>query len=172
MRSKFLILNNISFRYGSSPDAILNDITLQFPAGWTGIVGANGSGKTTLLKLASKQLEPANGSVKSSGVNYYCEQRTDNKPFCYDEFASCFDKQSYKMQNLLNVDLAWFSRWDTLSHGERKRCQIATALFINPDILVIDEPTNHIDAECKEVLIKSLETFNGIGRTVIAVCAS
>jgi ATPase subunit of ABC transporter with duplicated ATPase domains len=166
MSAKHLQLSNIFFKYDSLSDFILKDISIQFSAGWTGIVGSNGSGKTTLLKLASGQLTPAEGNVKSSGITYYCEQRTDDRPIGYREFASSFDKHSYKIQNLLDVDLNWFERWDTLSHGERKRCQIAAALFVNPDILVIDEPTNHIDSECRDILINALRSFEGIGLIV------
>ena len=47
---------------------------------------------------------------------------------------------------LLGVEPEWAERWDTLSHGERKRAQIAAALWRRPDVLALDEPTNHLDA--------------------------
>lgn len=161
-----LKLNKISYKYSESPNEILKDFTFQFPSGWTGIIGANGSGKTTLLKVASQILEPTSGIVQSTGLVYYCEQRTEGPPKGHDQFIDSYEKRAFKVQNLLGVNVEWFERWNTLSHGERKRCQIASALFHEPDILAIDEPTNHIDAEAKQILIDALKTFNGFGLIV------
>ena len=52
---------------------------------------------------------------------------------------------------------------DTLSHGERKRSQIAVALWKQPELLALDEPTNHIDAAARRLLIDSLRQFRGVG---------
>ena len=51
------------------------------------------------------------------------------------------------------------ARWRTLSRSERKRAQIAVALHQAPDLLTIDEPTNHIDADTREMLEGALGTF-------------
>ncbi len=45
----------------------------------------------------------------------------------------------------LQVEENWATRWPTLSHGERKRAQIGVALWQRPDVILLDEPTNHID---------------------------
>jgi ATPase subunit of ABC transporter with duplicated ATPase domains len=166
MKDKLLQLNNVSFKYDSSSDLILKNINLQFSVGWTGIIGTNGAGKTTLLKLGSEQLFPTAGTINSNGITYYCEQRTDNKPDRYSEFVSSFEKRSYKIQRLLHINIDWFDRWDTLSHGERKRCHIAAALFVDSDILLIDEPTNHIDSDTKRILLDALKSYRGIGLIV------
>ncbi|MDX1699945.1 MAG: ATP-binding cassette domain-containing protein, partial [Melioribacteraceae bacterium] len=166
MKTRYLQFNNISYKYETSPEFIFKDINLNFPIGWTGIIGANGSGKTTLLELASEELTPTSGSVQNYGTTYYCKQRTDFPPPYYQKLIDSYDKESFKILDLVSVKPEWFDRWESLSHGERKRCQIATALYSSPDILVVDEPTNHIDNECREILIKSLKTFKGIGLIV------
>ncbi len=166
MSKQLLQLNNVFFKYGNSAENIFSSINIRFSKGWTGIAGTNGSGKTTLLKLASGILQPTGGSVVSTGTVYYCEQRTDEKPSGYRDFLSSYEKRSYRIRNLLGIEDEWFDRWHTLSHGERKRCQIATALFVNPGVLAIDEPTNHIDAETKHVLTNALRTFGGTGLIV------
>ena len=61
----------------------------------------------------------------------------------------------------------WAGRWDTLSHGERKRGQIGVALWQAPHILAIDEPTNHVDMEARHLLHQALSSFTGVG---ILVC--
>ena len=53
----------------------------------------------------------------------------------------------------------WAERWATLSHGERKRAQIAVALWQQPEVLLIDEPTNHIDAGARALLCEALPPF-------------
>lgn len=161
-----LKFNNVSYKYPEAASQIFEGINLQFSEGFTGIIGSNGSGKSTLLKLAATILKPTSGSVKYDGIIYYCEQRTDEQPTRSNDFIFSFEKHSYKIRKLLGVDEKWFDRWDTLSHGERKRCQIGTALFLNPNILLIDEPTNHIDSNTRVVLVNALKSFKGIGLIV------
>src|SRR6185295_591892 len=52
------------------------------------------------------------------------------------------------------------------SHGERKRAQIATALWQDPLLLAIDEPTNHIDAAARSLLIEAMRSYRGVGLLV------
>jgi macrolide transport system ATP-binding/permease protein len=163
MSSLLFQFYKVSFKYPSSVSDIIEDLTIQLSPGFTGLVGSNGSGKTTLLKLAANYLFPTSGKIIYGGNVYYCEQRTDNLPENYKSFISSFEKQTYRLKDILMIEDSWFKRWETLSHGERKRCQIACALFAQPNILLIDEPTNHIDLNTKKVLINALKTFNGIG---------
>ena len=74
--------------------------------------------------------------------------------------------RSFVLKDNLKIEQEWFSRWDSLSYGEPKRCQIAIALFKEPDILLMDEPINHIDAESRALLINSFKQFGGIGLVV------
>lgn len=161
-----LILNKITFKYEYSPNPLIENINLQFSKGWTGIVGANGSGKSTLLKLISKQFQPSSGTISSKGIIHYLDQRTDDPPLDYEDFLDSYEKESFVIQDSLKIKTEWFENWNALSHGERKRCQIGVALFKNPDILLIDEPTNHIDSDCRELLINSLKRYRGIGLIV------
>jgi ATPase subunit of ABC transporter with duplicated ATPase domains len=57
-------------------------------------------------------------------------------------------------------------RWDSLSHGERKRIQIAHALWFNPPLLAVDEPTNHLDKEARSLISGSLKEYRGLGLMV------
>ena len=54
-------------------------------------------------------------------------------------------------------------RFDALSFGERTKIQAAVALWQSPDVLVLDEPTNHVDAPCRVQLTHALRKFPGIG---------
>ncbi len=165
--ARFLQLDRVSFAYPGMVEPLLADVTAHFLEGeWTGIVGANGAGKTTLLKLASGGLAPSGGTIRQIGSAQYAVQRTDAPPDDWDEFMDAWDPVAMDVRQRLGVDLEWAGRWDALSHGERKRVQIAIALWHRPDVLALDEPTNHLDAGAKRVLLEALKSFRGVGLLV------
>jgi macrolide transport system ATP-binding/permease protein len=166
MNDPFIKFNQVSYQYDTMAHPILNNISLHFRSGWTGIVGANGSGKTTLLKLALGNINPDSGSIETPKEGVYCEQRTDNIPSQFENFLESWDSDVYVLKGQLEIEADWKERWKSLSHGERKRAQIATVLWQNPEFLAIDEPTNHIDRNGRLQLIQSLEKYQGVGLMV------
>jgi ATPase subunit of ABC transporter with duplicated ATPase domains len=66
----------------------------------------------------------------------------------------------------LGIEPDWPYRWETLSHGERKRLQLGIALWQQPEILALDEPTNHLDREARAMVGEALETYGGTGLLV------
>lgn len=159
----FLYIDKLSFSYENCVKPLFDSLSFQLQQGWTGIVGANGSGKTTLLKLSTGNLPPDFGFINFKGTSYYCEQRTDFIPSDFKNFISATDKYAFRLKNALQIQDDWLTRWDQLSHGERKRCQIATALFCDPALLAIDEPSNHLDTDSKQILFNALKAYKGIG---------
>lgn len=153
----------VSFRYDGMEGPVVDRLTAHFPAGWTGVVGANGAGKTTVLKLAAGMLVPGRGTVRSPGKSIYCPQRTDDAPEMFEEFVEAFDGRACQLKGQLGIRKHWPHAWDTLSHGERKRAQIAVALWREPEVFVVDEPTNHIDREARQLLMEALASFKGVG---------
>ncbi len=161
-----LSLENITFQYESSPGPLWNPVRVSFMTGWTGVMGANGTGKTTLLCLATGHLTPLSGTLIGAGSSVYCPQRTDDPPEQFREFMMAADGEAWHWRGLLGLKPDWPDRWDTLSHGERKRAQIAVALWSNPEVLAIDEPTNHLDRKARNQIIQALHEFRGIGLIV------
>ncbi len=161
--SCFLALSHINFEYDSAAQPLFQELTIQFSPGWTGIIGANGSGKTTLLKLLAGQIIPDSGHVQNSGNISFCEQEVLLPPSNCDEFFNSYDSYAFHLQQNLKLSNDMKERWNVLSMGERKKIQIAAALFNDPDILCIDEPTNHLDASGREQLARELHNFQGIG---------
>lgn len=161
-----LSLSRITFRHKNAIEPLFDTVSATFPIGWTGIIGANGTGKTTLLMLVCGELEPETGHIHRPGRIIYCPQRTDDAPELFRDFMSAIDGYACELRGKLKINNGWIGRWDTLSHGERKRVQIAVALWQEPDVLAIDEPTNHIDADARSLLITALKTFDGIGLLV------
>ncbi len=166
MAQPFLRFQNVAFTYTGMTKPLLVGVAVRFPCGWTGIVGANGVGKTTLLKLAVGDLETHDGTVHHLGSARYCPQRTDDAPADLAEFIEDTDRDAVTLRRQLGVLPEWPTRWATLSHGERKRAQIAVALWRNPDVLALDEPTNHIDADARRLLLGALREFRGVGLLV------
>ena len=166
MSKQFLKFNSVTFGYKNSINDMFSDVSFQLTNGWTGLIGANGSGKTTLLKLASGLIKCGSGSIEFPLNVYYNEQRTDEPPNNFEELLQSYDNRSLRLINELDIKPDWLNRWGTLSHGERKRAQIACALVSNPELLAIDEPTNHLDEKAKEMIYNSLKSFRGIGLIV------
>jgi macrolide transport system ATP-binding/permease protein len=166
MIHQFLSFHSASFRYPPSPEPVFDGLDFELPRGWTGIVGANGAGKTTLLLLAAGLLEPVDGSVRSPGNALYCPQRTDDVPPFLADLLEADDAEAGSLRSRLGIGGDWPDRWETLSHGERKRAQIAVALWRDPPVLCIDEPTNHVDAATRRLLVGGLRRFGGIGLLV------
>ena len=165
--ARFLHFEHVSFSYPGMADPLLSDVEAFFPeGGWTGIVGANGTGKTTLLKLAAGEFEPSRGRIQQLGAARYAVQRTDVPPPDWMEFMDSYEPDALDWRIRLGVEEDWAGRWDSLSHGERKRLQIAVALWRNPEVLALDEPTNHLDAAAKGFLLNALRLYRGVGLLV------
>jgi ATPase subunit of ABC transporter with duplicated ATPase domains len=101
------------------------------PGSRIGIIGRNGSGKSTLLKIIQGSVLPSDGEIR----------RPDD------------DKISYVPQLIENDD--------TSSGGERFNHALTAALSTCPDILLLDEPSNHLDQKNKKALIKLLNAYEG-----------
>ena len=129
-------------------------------------MGPNGAGKTTFLKLAAGLLSPDTGQIAAPSLALYCPQRTDNPPEEMENFIRSLDKEAVLIRSRLEIQTDWPRRWDSLSHGERKRAQIGAALWQNPDLLAVDEPTNHMDMDARRVLGRALACYPGVGLLV------
>ncbi|MGO9601815.1 MAG: ATP-binding cassette domain-containing protein [Candidatus Binataceae bacterium] len=164
----FVRLADLSFSFADSVP-ILRDVSFQLAPGWTGVVGANGAGKTTLLRLITGDLEPVAGHVHFDppGASIsVCPQTVEVATLAIKSLAAAADGTSRRIHGELALDPVSLERWPTLSPGERKRWQVGAALAAEPAILVLDEPTDHLDADARELLVAALARFRGIGIVV------
>lgn len=161
-----LIVESLSFSFATSSTPLFSQLAFQCPTGWTGICGANGVGKSTLLRLVSGELSPQKGRIHLPGPHVYCPQRTDHTTPDIENFFYDFDSPALSLRSRLGIEEDWIDRWESLSHGERKRIQIASALWREPSVLLLDEPSNHIDAQTTELLLSAIQDFEGIGLLV------
>lgn len=162
----FITLHNVSYTYDDSPVPALEGLSATFAEGWTGIVGNNGAGKSTLLKLLCGHLRPDGGTIRPAASGVYCAQETALEPENLYDFASDYSAKAVRLRASLELEDDWLWRYGTLSHGERKRIQVACALSLNPAVVSLDEPTNHLDSQTREVLLGALKAHRGVGLLV------
>lgn len=156
-------LSNISYSYPSAAEPVLSGLTLAFPQGWCGVVGDNGCGKTTLARVICGELAPSSGSITQGLVCAMCVQDANVEPRRLTEFACDYAPEAVRLRSELGVCDDWAWRFDQLSGGQRKRLQVAVALWERPDLLVMDEPTNHVDAPTRRAIMRALAGYRGIG---------
>ncbi|MCA9262402.1 MAG: ABC-F family ATP-binding cassette domain-containing protein, partial [Planctomycetales bacterium] len=159
---------------GYPSHTVARDITVEIEHGQrTAVVGDNGQGKTTFLRTLVDSLEPTAGHVKwghGCRIGTYAqhvysslpEQLTVHEYLEYQAMAGTVDQQ------ILAVAGALLFRGDhvrkkiaVLSGGERARLCLAGLLLGDYNILVLDEPGNHLDVQTVEALAQSLIDYRG-----------
>lgn len=165
MLAKFLTIDKISKRYGEV--VVLESFTLNVELGTvTALVGVNGSGKTTLLRILAGLEEPLRGRIMFQNkimarhelrqISTLVFQRTAifNSSVYYNVAFGLKAKgygrdevQRRVSQALTGVGLADFQsrKAKTLSGGEQQRVALVRAFVIDPNILLLDEPTANLD---------------------------
>ncbi|MEQ1503799.1 MAG: ATP-binding cassette domain-containing protein [Myxococcota bacterium] len=162
--SRSLQVSDLSFSH-SDVVPVVDRVSFQLGPGFTGVIGANGAGKSTLLALLAGILRPTRGTVSAPGPIHLCPQEA-----ALDEpiraFAWGWVDGAWALQARLGLDPATLDRWTTLSPGERRRWQIGAALAASPATLLLDEPTDHLDADARHWLLDALAGYRGIGVVV------
>lgn len=162
-----LALSHITYTYPGAPAPLLNDISVTFPTGWTAVMGDNGIGKSTLMNVARGATAADSGQVSPrDAVIAYCPQDVATQPSNLEDFANDWNPNALAMRDALGIDDGWPYRYETLSGGERKRIQIACAMMARPDVLILDEPTNHVDAPTRDAMVRAMLLFTGQKREV------
>jgi len=191
-----LELNRVSFAYFDG--LVLQDISLSIrPGEMVGLLGPNGSGKTTLIKLASGILKPNRGEIRLNGSSLSRLKRKAiaqsvavvpqqfHIPFAFTAgdivmlgripFLKPFAEESDAERRLVARTMAQVGiadlagrRFDELSGGERQKVILAMALAQQPELLLLDEPTAHLDISHQVEILELVKRLNLEGLTVIA----
>ena len=135
-------------------------------------VGRNGEGKTTLARILIGELEPSEGSVKvgaNVSIGYYAQNQDDLMDGDFTVYDT-LDKVAVgdirtKLRDILGAFLFRGEDVDkkvrVLSGGERSRLAMARMMLSPHNLLVLDEPTNHMDMRSKDILKEAIRNYDG-----------
>ncbi len=168
---RVLTLEGVSHSYGDLE--VYRDLDFEVTRGErTVLVGPNGAGKSTLLKLLAGVLPVAHG-VRNPGHNakcgYFSQHRIDMLNARHSVLESALDTPApVSDQAARSVLGAFLFRGDdvfksvsVLSGGEKTRLALARLLLDPPNLLLMDEPTTHLDVAAIDALIGALRQFEG-----------
>lgn len=172
---KIIDCEDVTLKFGER--TMLDGFSYKFTRGERiGIVGRNGVGKTTFLNLISGNLEPDSGTVERGEtlrIGYYSQRGMSFKKGqtvleCVQDIAEVVkasDGHIVSATTLLNRFLfpheTFNKRIEILSGGEQRRLYLLTVLMRNPNMLILDEPTNDLDIMTLNVLEEYLREFKG-----------
>ena len=178
-------LENVSFSFNGR--AILRNVDLRIERGdFMGMIGPNGGGKTTLIKLMLGLLRPDKGSIRVLGrppgktshrVGYVPQNTNINPEFPISALDVVLMGQlqpgnrrirhsrqdrvvAHEALDKMGMGPYCHRRIGELSGGQRQRVLIARALVCEPEILLLDEPTAHIDTKGQTDLYRLLKSLN------------
>lgn len=134
------------------------------------LIGDNGSGKSTLLKLILGEVPPDSGSVRLGSrveAGYLAQQQAPSQPgqSVLDYFRTEAGMEEGEARSRLAAYLFYgaevFKSVGQLSGGEWTRLRLALLVHKKPNLLILDEPTNHMDIASREALEEALEDYPG-----------
>jgi len=157
---------------------VLKDITwLIAPGERTGILGVNGAGKSTLLGLVSGEVHPTTGKVKRGKtikVSFLTQQLAELEDIWEDRVSDVLKRQKStyvsggkEMTPTQLLERVGFSsaqmstRVRELSGGQKRRLQLLLVILDEPNVLILDEPTNDLDTDMLAAIEDLLDSFAG-----------
>jgi iron complex transport system ATP-binding protein len=191
-----LAAENLS--YGRGQNVLVKGVNLQVERGtWLGVVGPNGAGKTTLLKLLSGTILPFAGEVRLKGtplraipsrlaarslaflpqdlleapISLYRLVALGRYPYNRrtDRLTVEDERVITEVMGITNTAALAHRLVSTLSGGERQRAYLAQALAQEPEVLLLDEPTAHLDLRAQIEVLEMLTRLRAKGLTLISV---
>lgn len=195
--SPAISMKQVCFRYGRELEDILSGVDLEIHRGEiVSILGGNGSGKTTLLLAAAGLLKPYRGSIRIDGrsIHDYKKgslyrhklallpqnpqtlflQSTVREDFMeiaamYNEKKEEFAERMERTARLLGIEELLERHPYDLSGGEQQKAALAKILLLEPEIILLDEPTKGVDAACRCELQELFLTLRQQGKTLLFV---
>nr|WP_165832625.1 ATP-binding cassette domain-containing protein [Pusillimonas noertemannii] len=172
-----LTLHKVAVGYaadnGSTEKPVLQDVTLMLRASSRiGVLGVNGAGKSTLIKTLAGELPALAGELKASkglNIGYFAQQqldmlRLDETPLQHLARLA----PQVREQELRNYLGGFGFSGDTvnslvapMSGGEKARLALSLIVWQKPNLLLLDEPSNHLDVDTREALATALAEFEG-----------
>ena len=182
MNETVLSLNNVTVDYGK--ERILDGVSLDVRAGEIlGVRGRNGAGKTTLMEIMAGILKPRTGtrSVEPGLALCYVPQEISlytsltgrqNLEFWAESYGLHGKREKARVDYLLQLmglTEKAKKRVETYSGGMKRRLNMAAALVVTPQLLLLDEPTVGADAASVEVMLSTVKRLAERGAAVVLI---
>ena len=167
---KMLEAKELSFSYNIP---LISDVSLTIEKGERiAIIGKNGCGKSTILRLLAKEFPPHEGTVESRDtviLGYFGQTNIDRLLPTHtieEEISEANSKLNFtQVKNLCGIMMFSGDRAkkkiSALSGGEKSRVLLGKILAHPCNLLLLDEPTHHLDVESVEALVNAIEEFQG-----------
>nr|MBF0682917.1 ATP-binding cassette domain-containing protein [Pseudomonas sp.] len=164
-------LDKVSAGYAQPP--VLRDVSLLLRSGARiGVLGANGAGKSTLIKTLAGEIEPLGGERTASRglqIGYFAQHQLDMLDLQASPLTQLArlapDAREQDLRNYLGgfgiMGDAAISPAAPMSGGEKARLALALIVWQKPNLLLLDEPSNHLDVDTREALTEALAEFDG-----------
>lgn len=193
--SVLLSFEQVSFGY-SKTKQVLDQVSFEIHQGeMVSLVGQNGAGKSTISKLISGFYQPTSGRILFKGKDLSqstIKERADkiglvmqhpgqmiSKTMVFDEVAFGLVARGVGQEEIVRrvhetlkiCGLYPFRNWpiSALSFGQKKRVSIAAILVLNPEMLILDEPTAGQDLKHYTEMMEFLKTLNERGMTILMI---
>ncbi|MCJ1286240.1 hypothetical protein MMC26_005585 [Xylographa opegraphella] len=165
-------MSGVTFGYSPERTLLRNvDLDVQLDSR-IGIVGPNGAGKTTVLKLLIGALQPTSGLISQNPrlrVGYFAQHHVDALDmnasavgFMAKNYPGKQDEEYRRHLGAFGITgMTGLQKMELLSGGQKSRVAFACLSLTNPHILVLDEPSNHLDIEAMDALSLALRNFQG-----------
>ncbi|EAS33194.1 ATP-binding cassette, subfamily F, member 3 [Coccidioides immitis RS] len=165
-------MSEVSFGYTKDKVLLKNvDLDVQLDSR-IGIVGPNGAGKTTVLKLLTGQLQPSSGLISQHPrlrVGFFAQHHVDALDmntsavgFMAKNYPGKTEEEYRRHLGAFGITgMTGLQKLELLSGGQKSRVAFACISLTNPHILVLDEPSNHLDIEAMDALSEALQNFQG-----------
>jgi ATP-binding cassette subfamily F protein 3 len=165
-------MTNVSFGYTKDKPLLRNvDLDVQLDSR-IGIVGPNGAGKTTVLKLLIGKLTPTSGLISQNPrlrIGFFAQHHVDALDlttsavgFMAKNYPGKQDEEYRRHLGAFGITgMTGLQKMELLSGGQKSRVAFACLSLTNPHILVLDEPSNHLDIEAMDALSTALNQFQG-----------
>ncbi len=160
------------------PRQVLDHVTwLIAPGERTGILGVNGAGKSTLLGLVSGEVRPTSGTVKRGKtikIAFLTQQLAELEDIWEDRVSDVLKRQkstyiaggkemtpSQLLERVGFTSAQMSTRVRELSGGQKRRLQLLLIILDEPNVLILDEPTNDLDTDMLAAIEDLLDSFAG-----------
>ena len=168
---KVVSLKGVDFSYGTAP--VYRNLDFQAERDdRTVLVGPNGAGKSTLLKLLADVLKPQAGERilgHNAQSGYFSQYRTETLDMSRTVLDEASDTPQRVTEQYIRTVLGSFlfrgddvfKKVNVLSGGEKSRLALVKLLLNPPNLLLMDEPTTHLDMASIDALVKALKEYTG-----------